>query len=398
MKKSLLAVAALGAFASAAQAQSSVTVYGILDVGYIGSNTSAQNAGTNKVIKQTTSAFSDSAESTSRLGFKGTEDLGGGLSAFFTIETAVSPNASTAISSSTTSNRQVFAGLKKSGIGDFAVGTQYTPIHNAVSATDPGMTNNVGGNVVYDRVFSSTASSSPNGNNSGYTVRVANALTLNTEKMAGFQVHGILIQNNANATQTATSTSTANGGINNQNGWGIGVDYAWQKLFVTANYQSLTSKQTANTTVPTVASVWGVGGANSAGYNIQDNQQYYAATYDFGILKAYAQYVNRKASSQISNNYYVSRSAEQIGVRSYITPTIEAWVSGGLGKTAAYGASVPSASFNAWQLGSNYWLSKRTNLYAIYGQASTSNFSTSSSVNMSSFNGNSYAVGLRHTF
>ena len=38
MKKSLLAVAALGAFASAAQAQSSVTVYGILDVGYIGSN------------------------------------------------------------------------------------------------------------------------------------------------------------------------------------------------------------------------------------------------------------------------------------------------------------------------------------------------------------------------
>ncbi|MCX7238371.1 porin, partial [Polynucleobacter sp.] len=38
MKKSLLAVAAIGAFASAAQAQSSVTVYGILDVGYIGSN------------------------------------------------------------------------------------------------------------------------------------------------------------------------------------------------------------------------------------------------------------------------------------------------------------------------------------------------------------------------
>ena len=40
MKKSLLAVAAMTAFAGAAQAQSSVTVYGILDVGYVGSNSS----------------------------------------------------------------------------------------------------------------------------------------------------------------------------------------------------------------------------------------------------------------------------------------------------------------------------------------------------------------------
>jgi len=406
MKKSLLAVAAMGAFASAAQAQSSVTVYGIIDAGYIGSNVSAQTGGTtNKVIKSTNSQFGDSAESTSRLGFKGTEDLGGGLSAFFTIETAVTPNATTTFSSSTTSNRQTFVGLKKNGLGDFAVGTQYTPIHNAVSASDPGMTNNVGGNVVYDRVFSNATSSSPNGNNSGYTVRVGNSLTLNTENISGFKAHAILVQNNTNSTQTATTaiatTASTNGGINNQNGWGIGVDYTWQKLFVTANYQAFTSKQTANTTAVTVTSVWGVGGAASPatpGYNIQDNQQYYAATYDFGILKAYAQYVNRKASSQITNTQYVSRSAEQIGVRSYITPTIEAWVSGGLGRYASYGASVPSANFNAWQLGSNYWLSKRTNLYAIYGQTATSNFSTTATQNMNSFNGNSYAVGLRHTF
>jgi predicted porin len=44
MKKSLLAVAAMTAFAGAAQAQSSVTVYGILDVGYIGSNSPQQQA------------------------------------------------------------------------------------------------------------------------------------------------------------------------------------------------------------------------------------------------------------------------------------------------------------------------------------------------------------------
>ncbi len=81
MKKSLFAVAAATAFAGAAQAQSSVTVYGILDVGYIGSSS-------NNVIaqgsKNTTNQFGQSAETTSRLGFRGTEDLGGGDRAFFT--------------------------------------------------------------------------------------------------------------------------------------------------------------------------------------------------------------------------------------------------------------------------------------------------------------------------
>ena len=123
MKKSLLAVAALGAFASAAQAQSSVTVYGILDFGFVGSNTrSANNNGSAAggstsapgVVKTTQGQFSDNAESTSRLGFKGTEDLGGGLSAFFTIETAISPDAQNTIQTNvSTSNRQTFAGLKR---------------------------------------------------------------------------------------------------------------------------------------------------------------------------------------------------------------------------------------------------------------------------------------------
>ena len=64
MKKSLLAVAALGAFASAAQAQSSVTVYGILDVGYIGGNSRlsssaiSTNGGQNKT---TVNKFGDSS-------------------------------------------------------------------------------------------------------------------------------------------------------------------------------------------------------------------------------------------------------------------------------------------------------------------------------------------------
>ena len=73
MKKSLLAVAAMSAFAGAAQAQSSVTVYGILDVGYVGGHT--RNTTTNPVNNTVYNGFSGTgAEQTSRLGFKGVED------------------------------------------------------------------------------------------------------------------------------------------------------------------------------------------------------------------------------------------------------------------------------------------------------------------------------------
>ena len=100
MKKSLFALAAVGALASTAQAQSSVTVYGLMDLGYLGGNTKIANAPSSSapgyagnVTNSTSSALSNGAESTNRLGFKGNEVLGGGLSAFFTIEQEITPNA-----------------------------------------------------------------------------------------------------------------------------------------------------------------------------------------------------------------------------------------------------------------------------------------------------------------
>jgi predicted porin len=90
----------------------------------------------------------------------------------------------------------------------------------------------------------------------------------------------------------------------------------------------------------------------------------------------------------------VKRSAQQIGVRSYITPRIEGWASIGNGRYSTFSANAPTANFNAWQLGSNYYLSKRTNLYGIYGQSLTS--STSNNVGGSA--ASQFAVGVRHTF
>ena len=418
MKKSLFAVAALSAIAGTAQAQSSVTVYGLLDLGYVGYNTrlTGQGVGGNTVNKTTGNAFSSSAESTSRLGFKGTEDLGGGTSAFFTVELGLTPNNNQSVNTGGTQNRQAFAGLKKNGIGQFALGTQYTIVHNAVAATDPGQANNIAGNIVYPAITEG-AGGADNSTGAAYTVRTNNQLSLNSDTFAGFQGNAMFVMNNKNSNETIVSgaggTSVTTGGLNNQNGWGLGLNYTFKNFYATANYQALTSKQSVTTSgpnglpVPTTAgfpATGYAGGSSAAGTNVQDNQWYIAATYDFGILKAYAQYINRKVSAQQANSYYLSRSGEQIGVRSFITPTIEAWVSGGLGRYTTYGSN--AANMTAWQIGSNYWLSKRTNLYAIYGQANTSNASqptaigggTPASTNPVAANVSNYAIGIRHTF
>ncbi|QWD33817.1 porin [Polynucleobacter paneuropaeus] len=440
MKKSLFALAAVGAIAGTAQAQSSVTVYGLMDLGYIGGNNKQANApvttgtsSTSGVVNNTTySAFANGAESANRLGFKGNEDLGGGLSAFFTIEQEITPNS--ANSAATGVNRQTFAGLKKSGLGQFAFGTQYTTIFNAVAASDPGNTNNMMGNVIYDKGqgiapafaaatgYSNPSTNSFNGNqnNTSFVVRANNMLSVQSETFAGFQGNAMYVLNNQNTNGTtvaATSGSGYGSGTTNHTAWGLGVNYTWQKLFVTANYQNMTDKAAytvsgAGLYTAGAPAIGGYGGADAVGTNDRDNQQYYAATYDFGILKAYVQYINRKTMDVNNPNNSLARTAQQIGVRSYITPTIEAWASAGTGKLTVATASSNSNSFvggastigsnsgnfGGFQLGSNYWLSKRTNLYAIFGQTHTSNQNYTLNANPTSYNANSYALGLRHTF
>ena len=424
MKKSLLALAAMGAFASVAQAQSSVTVYGVIDEAVIGGNNRSSlgnnataktnTAGTTGVVRSTGFGVVAAGESTGRIGFKGVEDLGGGTSALFTLETAIDPGATTLI----TTTRQAFVGLKKNGIGSGLVGSQNTVIYDAVLATDPSGVNNMGGNLI--TVSTKGAQGAPssantgNGltNNAGYNTRVANALQFKSDQFAGFNVRLMYVANNKNVTQTDTGGAGAGvGGITNVSGGSAAVDYTWNKLYLTANYQQFTAASNGNaqSTAPVLFGV-GTDGATgstvSAGTNVNDIGQYYAATYDFGVLKAFAQYVNRKGTSVSSPNYYNKYSAQQIGVNSYVTPAIQVWASAAFGKyqtMAAFSATntqyTPgTANLNGFQVGSNYWLSKRTNLYAIYGQMAQSNQAMTSGANTTAYNYNNYGVGVRHTF
>ncbi len=400
MKKSLFAIAAVTAFAGAAQAQSSVTVYGILDAGFSGLSTSTPTTASGGVNKATTTAFGSSYEQSSRLGFKGQEDLGGGLSAVFTIETGLT-NTSSQLS--TLNNRQTFVGAAKKGLGQAAIGTQYTPIHIAFAATDPGQNNNTVGNVV--RPTAGTAGGQASAS-SAYTISTTNTLTAQSDSFAGFKFNAQYTQNGVDQTMRADQTTIAsNGGSTNFSGYGLGANYTWNKLFATVAWQSFKSEvnnaAVQKATAATVASP-GTTWSELTLPNTTDNQFYAGATYDFGILKAYGNYINRKVTNGLNSAEYMSRSAEQIGVRANITPTVEGWASAGLGRYTSYGAGSPTVNFNAWQLGSNYWLSKRTNLYAIYGQTLTSQASgQTATINAAAGGGaraSQYAMGVRHTF
>jgi predicted porin len=404
MKKSLFALAAVTAFAGAAQAQSSVTVYGILDVGYVGANqrAAAPNA---TAVKGTSSGFQSSgSESTNRIGFRGTEDLGGGTTANFVFESNL--NTSTAVWAP--GIRQGWAGLAQKGMGAARIGTQNSLIWQLAAPMTVGQLNNIAGSVI-----NATAVNAPraedNVNATGgiaFTNRTQRTLQLDSERMAGFQAKAMYVMNNVNTTQTSAVAPTQGytGGTNNQNGWGLSLDFTGvPKLRVAAAYTALNAENPYTATVAQVNS--GVGytagqptpvggdGFGAAGANVKDNQMFAAAMYDFGILTAYANYVNRKVTSQQTSNVYGKRSAQEIGVRSFITPKVEGWASVGNGRYSIYGASAPTANIFGYQLGANYWMSKRTNLYAIYGQVGT----TATSAN-SALNTNNYAVGARHTF
>ncbi|MFM7523457.1 MAG: porin, partial [Betaproteobacteria bacterium] len=82
MKKLTIALAVAGAIAGSAHAQSAVEIYGIADVGFVretGNVGTTASAAGNKITS--------GAQSGTRIGFKGKEDLSGCLSAFFALET-----------------------------------------------------------------------------------------------------------------------------------------------------------------------------------------------------------------------------------------------------------------------------------------------------------------------
>lgn len=136
MNKNVIAAAILAVGTGAAHSQTNVSIYGIVDGGFV-----HESGGVAGSIGKITSGVG----STSRIGFRGTEDLGGGTSVFFTLENGHRIDTGEVDAAGTIFNRQAFVGIKTRG-GSLSFGRQYTPWHQALTQIgDPFGTGYAGG-------------------------------------------------------------------------------------------------------------------------------------------------------------------------------------------------------------------------------------------------------------
>ena len=132
MKKRLLALAVLSPLAGAAQAQTSVTLYGLVDEGVmLNTNNKVTVNGVNVGGRQ---LLVDSVSGTngSRWGLRGSEDLGDGLKTIFTLESGVNVSNGQFGQGNTPFGRQAFVGLSSDRLGTVTLGRQYTSIKDYV--------------------------------------------------------------------------------------------------------------------------------------------------------------------------------------------------------------------------------------------------------------------------
>jgi predicted porin len=163
MKKNLIAVAALVLISGTAMAQSSVTIYGNIDLGLLTSS----HVGTDS-----TQVYNGGI-SPSIWGFRGTEDLGGGLKVNFNLESHFS--ADTGAGHPTFFRRQSNVGFSSPTMGTLTLGNMYGPAVLAFAATDPrGLRENFSG--LYPWAYNSGALTAGNNGNNDVGVFLQNAI------------------------------------------------------------------------------------------------------------------------------------------------------------------------------------------------------------------------------
>jgi predicted porin len=349
MKKSLIALAVL-ASSGAAMAQSSVTVYGRLDAG-IGSS-KIGNVG--PALVSNTQLFSSQLTS-SRLGFRGTEDLGGGMSAIFGLETGLAPDAPGA---TTLGDRAAFVGLS-SGFGTIKLGRHDTSFDDI---RDLMVSSNLWDSPVYTSVETvlGTGGSATNGVSglADYGDRASNQIRYESPSFSGFTfgVSHAFDENNA----TSRDVTAYN------------LRYKAGNLDVGVAFQENSQRAVAPVAPADI---------NTIDYTTV------AAAYNFGSFRVsggWNQAKQTEVASPIKANTYT------VGVNVPVN-ALDFSVGYSTGKSKQAGATLQKGS--AFSAGVTYSLSKRTRLYALLTNGDIENGAGTKLRQR-----DQYAFGVAHTF
>ncbi len=361
MKKSLIALAALSAFATAAQAQSSVTVYGIIDTGYNNvEHTSATNSVSERTGLQGSSASNAGEAASSRLGFRGTEDLGSGLKAHFNVEGGMGQGSNFSF------GRAYWVGLEDSKMGQARVGLQDTFTRSNWLAHDQLAFANVVGNLAHNDTAAGTGTA-------GTVSHTARSVALNylSPRFNGLQVSLGITEDNTEATGAA---KTKNG-----SGSQVGLNYQAGKFSAGVAYMEATTSTQAS-------------GVNDSSLKTKDTSA--ATSYDLGVAKVAYIYNKRDASQGVANvtTGQVDRTSHAFSASVPVGAKTVLRAGYGFGEYRAGAASEYNGDIKGMQAAVNYNLSKRTMLYGIYGDESRETSATQK------IKSKEYSVGVRHSF
>lgn len=136
MKKTLLAAALVAGFAGVAHAESSVTLYGLADVGYGYKSQTVKLEDGSKAKSRYIGAY-NGVKNGNRWGLKGSEDLGNGTSAIFQLESGFTIGDGRSAQDGRLFGRQAYVGLTGESWGTFTIGRQYNAADAFVSGIDP---------------------------------------------------------------------------------------------------------------------------------------------------------------------------------------------------------------------------------------------------------------------
>jgi general bacterial porin, GBP family len=378
MKKTLLAAALLAGFAGAASAQSSVTLYGIVDGGLRYQQVSRNNLdGTNNV------GLAYGQQSGNRFGMRGVESLGNGNNAIFMLESGFDLGNGTSQQGGRLFGRQAWMGVENTAWGQVRLGrmlnltTDY--LVNQVDPFGAGF-----GQLNMGHAFTS-----------GNTVRMDNTLMYKTPTMSGFQA-GVGYSFATGLTSNGGTTGYGFATSNNSRELTVGARYANGPVYVAASYEKAYAATTS------AANGQSVGNWNIAG------------SYDFKVVKLAAGY------GQTRDGFWAGSGAGGAGAQLAVAPngTSNALV---FAPAVGYnsfivGATVPvnatsrvllswtmitpnsnmkdaynASNQSSYNLGYTYDFTKRTNLYTYVGQSV--NYAT-----VDTAKSTVVGLGMRHAF
>jgi general bacterial porin, GBP family len=348
MKKTLILAGVLGAFAMSAHAQSSVTLYGSLDAGILYAN----NAGGHSTWNQNSNGMSYTY-----FGLKGSEDLGGGLSTIFKLESGIDLSNGGLYNNQSLFNRQAYVGLKSDQYGTVTLGRQYDSVVDylsPLSAAGQGYGNNL-------------AAHPFDNDNLDESFSINNAVKYQSANYSGFQFGG----------QYGFSNQAGN--FSNGRAWSVGASYGNGPLNFAAGYSQLNnSGGLNNSTGAAAANDTNIAAALQRTYGAGVNYTYGPAQVGFVYTHSQIDGIGTLASGGFSAGGMTGLNLHldnyELNGAYHLTPA--------LALTGAYtftdgtvtGAGNQSPKWQTVMLGTDYSLSKRTDVYlaGVYQHASGS--------------------------